>query len=484
MRLIYSFLLLGVFATSLAISQNDIPQGFATEYFNQLPSVLQKIVLDYMPLPKAPVINPPRPIPSFNLLLAMDGGGIRGLIGCIQLMSLTKAIKEIMLEDPKAYGLPSSVTALHQFDVNLPTLFDAFTGVSAGSYMTGILTTNGANLQNALPAVEAFGLQPSSPIAIMFMWLELIKISSKNPIDPATNETYVSTGLSGAQILDPFLANIFGPNTVMSACLKSTYIGATDIEATNSIGFYKNVLNGDVGTIIPTSESLVGGRAGTDPLFSERAAETSQDHPGREFLLWQVARASSAIPTLALPFQIQTVSPTKPIDGGSWILVDGALTHNNPVAIAVSFLMRTGNVNDLNKLAVLSLGTTRCGPNITTLGEYYNIVQNLFFAYGTGADDSNPHGNLVQQLLNGKADQLPANSTVPGRYLRINRNFERSKIQYIQDPAMRAQYAKFCQAAYTGSDPVVLGEIGVVLAEEYYPTLKTWTHLYMFGSAL
>jgi hypothetical protein len=49
---------------------------------------------------------------------------------------------------------------------------------------------------------------------------------------------------------------------------------------------------------------------------------------------------------------------------------------------------------------------------------------------------------------------------------------------------MRAQYAKFCQAAYTGSDPVVLGEIGVVLAEEYYPTLKTWTHLYMFGSAL
>jgi hypothetical protein len=36
-------------------------------------------------------------------------------------------------------------------------------------------------------------------------------------------------------------------------------------------------------------------------------------------------------------------------------------------------------------------------------------------------------GSLVQQLIKGKADKLPPRDTMPGRYLRINRIFEKVK---------------------------------------------------------
>lgn len=429
----------------------------------------------------------PRPANSYKALFSVDGGGLRGCVPATASVFIAHAIKEVILEQRSRWPglIPDSITSAKQFDIDLVDYFDGFFGTSIGTVISSLLATRGADMATALPELSRLGIRPGSAPSLMIMMLGLGNASVQAPpVSFANNATYWTT--AGAQTANAatFFQNLYGPNRLLSSCEKDCYFVATNLQDANAIGFWKSKETSWVGTDIPPVESLYFGADGTGkPRFSERITGLGQDYAGREFLLWNVVRSSSAVPTLALPFEITTVPPTKPIDAFNAVLVDGVVNSNNPTSLGLAWTLRTNSDLPANKIAILSLGTTRSGPNFTSMGEYINAIQNPGFIWSQSALNSNPAGELPQVLLNRDSDASLGDSSIPGRYLRINRNFLPATAQSIQDPEKQKKYWRQWSATYYGNDLPTLFETGAELGNEYYETVKEWARYYLFGVA-
>lgn len=411
---------------------------------------------------------------------------MRGIVPSTVSVFVAHAIKEVILEQRSRWPglIPDSIVSAKDFDIDLVDYFDGFFGTSIGTAISSILVTRGADMATGLPELAKLGIRPGSAPSLMIMMLGLANASAQAPpVSFASNATYWSTASAQTAASEAFMQSLLGPTRLLSSCIKDCYFVATNIEGANGIGFWKHEKTGFVGTDIPSVESLYFGAGGTSkPRFSERVNGLGQDHPGREFLLWTVMRSSSAVPTLSLPYEISTVPPTKPIDAFSTVVIDGVANNNNPTSLGLAWTLRNSDVPP-SKVAILSLGTTRAGPNFTSIGDYYNAVQSPSFIWSQFALNSNPGGDLPQILLNRDSDAALGDSSIPGRYLRINRNFLPSTAESIQDPEKRKRYWRQWAATYNGDDLPTLFETGAELGNEYYQTVKEWARYYLFGVA-
>ncbi len=230
-------------------------------------------------------------------ILSIDGGGIRGIIpGCV-LVTLEEKLQK-KAGDPK---------------VRIADYFDMVAGTSTGGILSCILLCPGSHLNPTRPrftAKEAVALYLEKGDSI-FSVPTLHRIRSLGGL---ADEKYPADGLEKS--LREYFTDLR-----LSELLRPTVITAYDIKRRNTF-FFKQHL----------------------------ARVEGSSNPGRDFLVRDVARATSAAPTYFEVPQIES------LHGVPYPLVDGGIFANNPSLCAYAEARKSFD-KTAAKMCILSLGT-------------------------------------------------------------------------------------------------------------------------------
>ena len=216
-------------------------------------------------------------------ILAIDGGGIRGLIPAIVLADLERRTGRRTAE-----------------------LFDLIAGTSTGGILACGLTRPGDGDGPAFSAADLIGLYESEGPEIFHRSL-LRQVAS---VGGLTDERYDDRGLTAA------LARYLD-GARLSQTATDLLVTAYEIERREAVFFR-----------------------------STRARE----HPGHDFALVDVARATAAAPTYFEPVRVTATG-----GGDGYALVDGGLFALNPAMTAYADLAAAGRADEIE--LVVSLGT-------------------------------------------------------------------------------------------------------------------------------
>ena len=230
--------------------------------------------------------------PKFFRILAIDGGGIRGLIPAQVL-----AVLEAKLQ--KASGNP---------DARIADYFDLVAGTSTGGILTCIyLCPDQATGRPRFYATDAVKLYMDNA-ADIFDTTFLHRVRSANGI---LDELYPATGLE--HLLKEKLKEI-----KLSDMVKPCLIPAYDIE--KRAAFFFTQLD-------------------------------AKQYSYRDFILHDVARATSAAPTYFECAKVNSLS------GVTYSMVDGGVFANNPALCAFAEARKMGSKPTAKQMVILSLGT-------------------------------------------------------------------------------------------------------------------------------
>jgi uncharacterized protein len=229
---------------------------------------------------------------KFFRILCIDGGGIRGLIPAQVLTVLETKLQE-------ASGNP---------DARIADYFDLVAGTSTGGILTCIyLCPDEATGRPRFNATDAVKLYLDNA-ADIFDTTFLQRAKSANGI---LDELYPATGLEN--LLKDRLQEI-----KLSDLVKPCLIPAYDIEKREA------------------------------HFFTQLDAK---QYNYRDFLLRDVARATSAAPTYFECAKVDSLS------GVTYSLVDGGVFANNPTLCAYAEARKTGSKPTAKQMVILSLGT-------------------------------------------------------------------------------------------------------------------------------
>ncbi len=236
-------------------------------------------------------------MPKTIKILALDGGGIRGII-------------------------PACILQYIEMRVNKPIArcFDLIAGTSTG----GILALGLTKPSETDPSAPAY----SANSMLHFYLNNGPAIFHTEPLHDITN--LVRPGLNPAA-LEQVLQGAFGTAELKDAVTK-VLIPAYDLRG-----------------IEYPSGAFLGGQ----PVFFSDVK--ARNLPARNFLMWQVARATSAAPTYFPPFRI---SPLGVPD--YWMeTIDGGMVANNPAVCAwtESIKLHASDGNPPPQFLVVSIGT-------------------------------------------------------------------------------------------------------------------------------
>lgn len=231
--------------------------------------------------------------PKFVRILSIDGGGIRGLIPAQVLTVLEDKLKK----------------ASHDPNTRIADWFDLIAGTSTGGILTCIYLCPQPDDPNrprfaASDAVELYK-QNGDQIFDISVWHKLR--SAGGTLD----EKYSATGLETLlqdRLHDLKLSNLIKP------CLITAY----DIE--NRAAYF----------------------------FTQPDA---RKHPGRNFFLRDVARATSAAPTF---FECAKIESDTHV---TYTLIDGGIFANNPALCAFAEARKMESKPTAKEMVILSLGT-------------------------------------------------------------------------------------------------------------------------------
>ena len=204
-------------------------------------------------------------------ILSIDGGGIRGIIPGMILAALETALKKEAKDE----------------EASISKYFDFVAGTSTGGILTCSLLLDdgqGRPRYSALDAVKIY-LDRGDEIFKVPVWKKIRSVKG------ISDEKYPATELEEA------LEDYFGP-AQLSQLLKPALISAYDIR-------------------------------GANPFFFKSHRAKSGD-PGHEFMVREVARATSAAPTY---FECARV---KAFNNEVYPLIDGGVFVNNPALCAYS----------------------------------------------------------------------------------------------------------------------------------------------------
>jgi uncharacterized protein len=228
---------------------------------------------------------------KFFRILSIDGGGIRGLIPAQVLTVLETKLQ-------KASGNP---------DVCIADYFDLVAGTSTGGILTCLYLYPGINGRPRYKATDAVEFYLENACAIFDITL-FQRIKS---VDGILDELYPCKGL------ESMLKEKMG-DTKLSELIKPCLIPAYDIEKRAAY------------------------------FFTQLDA---QKYSYRDFLLRDVARATSAAPTYFECAKIDSLSNV------TYSLVDGGVFANNPTLCAYAEARKIGFKPTAKQMVILSLGT-------------------------------------------------------------------------------------------------------------------------------
>lgn len=249
------------------------------------------------------------------IILAIDGGGIRGII--------------------PAYILNAIET---QTGRPCYQLFDMIGGTSTGGIISSGLTT---------PDPASNQQQPFSAAYLLNLYTnEGSKIFVAQGCDVEFCATYYADDGNGNGI-EPYLQGIVGPTTTLSSTFEAiSALPGSRVRQMFTTGYAVN----------STDQSPPNPVLGVDYgpyLFNwfDAVNNTADD-----YYVWEAARATSAAPVY---FPIAHVGgETGPRSGAAerWV-IDGGTMSNNPAVWAVSEAFRTGLTTAISDITIISLGT-------------------------------------------------------------------------------------------------------------------------------
>jgi patatin-like phospholipase/acyl hydrolase len=233
------------------------------------------------------------PDPKFFRILAIDGGGIRGLIPA-RILTVLETKLQAAASDPT---------------LRIGDCFDLIAGTSTG----GILTCTYLVPQRENPARPRF----SAPDAVDLYLENAARIfdlsfwQRAKSADGLLDELYPAAGLEAT--LHQYMGDL-----MLSDLVKPCLITAYDV--TNRAALF----------------------------FTQHDARTD---PGSNFKLTDVARATSAAPTYFAAAQVVSASQV------IYTLVDGGVFANNPALCAYAEARKLGSKPNASDMLILSLGT-------------------------------------------------------------------------------------------------------------------------------
>jgi len=227
-------------------------------------------------------------------ILSIDGGGIRGIIPGMILVSLEQKIK-------KATGNP---------DAHLSEYFDFFAGTSSGGMLISILLCP----------------DPQDPSKPKYSAQDALNIFLKHGTDIFTTSSWrrflnqfgLLTELYDEHVLEKILEEYFGDQRLrelINPCIMTAY----------NIELRKN------------------------HLFRQQKAISHGD--SRDFYIKDVCRATSAAPTYFSVAEIYSIAGTR------YPLVDGGVFAHNPSITALLEVLKTYKTFKIDDVHILSLGT-------------------------------------------------------------------------------------------------------------------------------
>ncbi|MGJ5813440.1 patatin-like phospholipase family protein [Paludibaculum fermentans] len=310
--------------------------------------------------------------PAKYLILACDGGGMRGYLSSLILQRLN-----------------SECGILGEANGNV----DLYAGTSTGG-LIALGLAQGKSIDDVVTLYQNAGAQIFSPLGVQLTCAGAVA-GCTSPIqnDPANGDTASAKELFQAlfdNIGDPSLLSVleaFIPEDPVLSSLPSKVMVAT---------------------------FQLADPAANPAIWSPLVIDNFDGSAGANTRLFDAALATSAAPVYFPPY-------CHPQFG--WCS-DGGLFANNPAALAVSLAIQQGR--SLSNIAVLSIGTGKTSANIVP-----TLSDRLCFGVNRWASlkghDSTPTFPLLNAMMDGVSDsthalcsQLLGGGGPNGRYMRLN----------------------------------------------------------------
>ncbi|GMH38941.1 hypothetical protein BSKO_06839 [Bryopsis sp. KO-2023] len=307
-------------------------------------------------------------------VLSIDGGGVRGLIPAVVLLSVEKEI----IRQIKG----------KEIQIDMADFFDCISGTSVGCIVALYLASKGGS-DSCNEEIRRLGIRPGSVEGI-------VKLIEKNSeiIFPSPWYSWIpffGDLLGYAKLffqpkfasdgVEKSLKDVFGEMTLKDVKTASV-VPTFELSGNRAFSFWTH--DGDTGyaALKPRSSPRASSvRKQAKPLRSIQFGEDGlmdwdpdvRHVGGHNYKLWQVARASTAAPTF---FPAPTFAP---VEGSkdSATFVDGGVVANNPTMQSIVF-MEYNKKCSLKDIAVLSLGTGHAQPDTAKLnnaGAFGWVVQ-------------------------------------------------------------------------------------------------------------
>ncbi|MES9969854.1 MAG: patatin-like phospholipase family protein [Candidatus Thiodiazotropha sp.] len=248
------------------------------------------------------------------IILAIDGGGIKGVI-------------------------PATFIRHIEFSLKKPSyqLFDVIGGTSTGGIISAALTTPRKTTGHPYTAEEIVSIYSNDGGKIF--------LAQDCKIDQCATY-YADNGKGGG--VELYMQNMYGPVvSLVSSQIKMQALAGNRVKHMFTTSYIVNNSQNRV------SEPVRGANFGPY-LFNwfDAANSPATDN----YYVWEAARGTSAAPTYFPIANVGGKTPPRSAAANKWV-VDGGAMSNNPATWGVTETLRTGIASHLEDIVVISLGT-------------------------------------------------------------------------------------------------------------------------------
>eukprot|EP00803_Ostreobium_quekettii_P009931 evm.model.scf_513EXC.3 EVM.evm.TU.scf_513EXC.3 scf_513EXC:65915-68059(-) len=439
-----------------------------------------------------PVVKARGKAPKFRSVLALDGGGTRGMISTMVLKTLEQTIKDYIVEHREEIVFDEGNRAedrrirslvaegRENFEIDLADYFDMIAGTSIGSIIATYLTTRGGCSEGLLEepefvdyARENWPLRKGTPGALEAIfrlrskdifpkpWYDWIPIVNQFP-----GMFWVKFDPKG---LNAVLKAALGDRT-LKHCETSLVVPTFELKTSRPVDFWARHVREDNADNVTGYTAVKILNKGEDAmeckpdreLFTSQDPQESSDVELRDFKLRELAAASAAFPMMF---------PASPITFGEngtedqKYYSDGGLIASNPTTAALSHLREQRDV-PLGEIAVLSLG---CGVVLPDRREVKEA----------GLWNWLKKGNLISVLLDQKSEYIQ--SIVEGIYTKVLKDAPKGQYTRVQIAVdhLDEEFRELIPAINSTSDHEKvedLREVGVRVGGKYEEPVKRFVY--------
>jgi len=249
-----------------------------------------------------------------TIILAIDGGGIKGVIPATIIEHIESALKKPSYQ-----------------------IFDVIGGTSTGGIITAALTTPRETTGRPYTAGEIVGIYDHDGG----------KIFLPQSCEIEQCATYYADNGAGDGI-EPYMRKLYGPEVSLAGSHDNMQaLPGNRVKQMFTTSYIVN--NGQN----KASKPVRGEDFGPYLFNWFDALKRPERH---NYYVWEAARGTSAAPTYFPIANVGGKTPTRSAAAGKWV-VDGGTMSNNPAIWGVTEALRTGIASRLEEIVVISIGT-------------------------------------------------------------------------------------------------------------------------------